>query len=158
MRGVQRFRGVSGGFTTRVCAAHALQVSQNRLCPSCLHVTLGLWHLHLRARFLQAEGGSSKVRHASVGLLHFGAASRAGRGSARRGAGQGHTRVSGWCVCTGSGGARAAALLHRLSGRLRRVVAGLARLVRGVLASGGGQRDGVRVVADCERFRYSLWL
>ena len=112
----QRFiRGVERGcgtLTTRVCAAHTLQVSQDRLCPSCLHVTLAraLAPAYLsRARSLHVRGGSSKVRRASVGLLRFGAASRARRGCARRGAGQGQTPASGWRVCTGSGGARAAA-------------------------------------------------
>ena len=62
-----------------------------------------------RARSLQATGGSLKVRRMAVGLLRFGAAPRALRGYARRGAGVGKALASGWCVCTGFGGARTAA-------------------------------------------------
>ena len=56
---------------------------------------------HSRARSLQIAGGSLKVRRTSVGLLCFGAAPRALRGYARRGAGLG--------VSTGSGSARVTA-------------------------------------------------
>ncbi len=76
-----------------------------------LHVTLrlrGTWHL--RARSSTGSGRLFKGARAPVGLLRFGAAPRAVRGCARRGAGQGQTQASGWCVCTVSGGAHAAAL------------------------------------------------
>jgi hypothetical protein len=52
-----------------------------------------------------------------VRLVRLGAAPRARRGCARRRAGQGHTPASGWCVYTGSGGARAAAPGLRARGK-----------------------------------------
>jgi hypothetical protein len=63
----------------------------------------------MRARSPTGSGRLFKGARAPVGLLRFGAAPRALRGSAWRGAGQGQTQASGWCVCTVSGGPRAAA-------------------------------------------------
>ena len=62
-------------------------------------LTRGLALAYLsHARSLQAAGGSSKVRRASVGLLRFGAAPRARRGCARRGAGDTLRRAVGVCA------------------------------------------------------------
>jgi hypothetical protein len=86
--------------TTRVCAAHALQVSQDRLCPSCLHVTLGLGSRHLRTSLARAPyrlraalrrcGARLWGSCASVRLLGLGAAVRGvgrGRDTLRRAVG-----------------------------------------------------------------------
>ena len=91
-----------------------------------------------RARSESVPGvprGSSKVRCASGRAYGSGRLCRGRRGVGRCGAGRLNTPASGWLVCTGFHGARAAALGH---GRLRLTVAGWARLARGSMRSCGG--------------------
>jgi hypothetical protein len=73
------------------------------LGPPCRHLRTS------RARAPYRLRAAREVRCASARLLGFDAAPRARRGCAQRGAGQGHTPASGWCVYTGSGGTRFAA-------------------------------------------------